>query len=131
SNSPADLPTPLPRPSLETLLGRAARLSCPRCGQERLFRRWFAMHPQCPNCRLTFERGHGYYLGSIYINYGLTAILLFTLYMSLHFGVGWSNRQLAIPLGAFCVIFPLVMFRFARAFWLAMDCHFDKSLLEE
>lgn len=131
STSPAPEPAPLPRPSLETLLGRAVRLSCPRCGKSRLFRRWFSMYPQCPNCGLTFEKPHGYYLGSIYLNYGITAAVLFVLYVTLHFGVGWTNRQLALPLGAFCVVFPLIVFRFARAFWLAMDCHIDRSVLEE
>lgn len=89
------------------------------------------MPPRCAHCGLTYERAPGYFLGSAYINYALTAVLLTVMYMLLHFGLGWSNHALAWPLGAFCVLFPLVTFRFARALWLALDCHFDKSVLEE
>ena len=89
------------------------------------------MHDNCPDCKLKYERAPGYFLGSTYINYVVTAILLTATYVTLHFGVGYSNQWLAGPLVAFCVLFPLGFFRYARALWLAIDCYFDASIFEQ
>ena len=118
-----------PRPTPETLLGRALRLRCPKCGEGKLFVGWFTMPERCSVCRLKYERAPGYFLGSSYINYALTAVSLTFLYVSLHFGLGWSNQALMYPLIAYCVLFPLAIFRHARSLWLAIDCYFDKSIL--
>lgn len=123
--------SPIGRPSLETLIGRALKLQCPRCGAGRLFRGWFTMPERCSECRLKFERAPGYFLGSTYINYGLTAVSLTAAYVLLHFGAGLSNRQLFWPLTAFCIAVPLTVFRHARALWLALDSHFDQSILAD
>ncbi len=87
------------------------------------------MPERCSDCRLKYERAPGYFLGSAYINYGLTAVTLIAMYFILHFGLELSNRDLAAPLAIFCVMFPLLIFRYARALWLALDCQFDKSVL--
>ena len=83
------------------------------------------MHESCANCKFKYERAPGYFLGSSYINYGLTTLTLTFGYIGLHFGAGFTNRTLAVPLGAYCVLFPLLCFRHARALWLAMDCFID------
>ncbi|MCH7685813.1 MAG: hypothetical protein IH899_03890, partial [Planctomycetes bacterium] len=43
---------------------------------------------------------------------------------------GYDNRTLLAPLLAYCVLFPLLSFRHARAFWLAMDCYCDSTDFE-
>jgi hypothetical protein len=88
------------------------------------------MYPHCPNCKLKYERAPGYFLGSAYINYGLTAAILTAAYVGLHFVAGYDNRTLFWPLLAFCVGFPLFFFRYARSLWLAMDCYFDAEEFE-
>jgi len=124
-----DESSPPQRPSLETLIRRALRLRCPRCGQGELFTGWFSMPERCSECRLKYERAPGYFLGATYINYGLTSVSLTASYFVLHFGLDLSNRQLAGPLAGFCVVVPLLLFRYARALWLAIDCHIDVSVL--
>jgi uncharacterized protein (DUF983 family) len=120
-----------PRPPLEQLIGRALRLRCPRCGEGGLFRGWFTMHERCADCGLKYERAPGYYLGSAYINYGAIALLTTTAYIGLRFGAGVSTAMLKYPLLAVAVLLPFFTFRHARALWLAMDCHFDASVLAE
>jgi len=110
---------------------RALSLRCPRCGEGPLFRTWFTMHERCSSCGLVFERAPGFFLGSAYVNYAFTAITITALYMGLHFGLELSNAVLAIPLGLYCLLVPLVVFRYARAWWLAMDCYFDVTGAEE
>jgi uncharacterized protein (DUF983 family) len=60
---------------------------CPRCRLGKIFRSSIfffpKMHERCPVCGLKFEREQGYFLGAMYISYGLALaiILLFTILM--------------------------------------------------
>ena len=58
-----------------TILKRGLRLVCPRCGKGRLYHTLFSMVPECPECGLPCEPEMGYYVGAIYINYGLTTLI--------------------------------------------------------
>ncbi len=101
-------------------------LKCPICTCGALFRSLFRMRATCPECDFPFERPSGYFLGSTYINYGATAVLTTISYVVLHFGLGWDKDILLPGLLTFCLIFPLVFFRFARSLWLSLDCYFDR-----
>jgi uncharacterized protein (DUF983 family) len=108
-------------PGWGKLLWRALRLQCPRCGAARVFRGWFAMHDRCPACGRKFNRSPGYFLGSIYFNYGLTAGLVVAAYFSLYFSELVTGGRLLALLTVFIVVFPLWFFRYARSLWLAVD----------
>jgi uncharacterized protein (DUF983 family) len=113
------------KPSLPTVLLRGVRLRCPRCGEGKLFRGWFSMYPNCSGCGLKFQREPGYFLGSIYFNYGLTAFLVTVTYFALFTTTDISPQMLLWSLTAFCVLFPLWFFRYARSLWLGFDHYFD------
>lgn len=115
---------PPPLPFWRTVF-RSGRLRCPRCGDSGLFDGWFTMRPFCDECRLDFRQEPGFYLGSIYFNYGLTALIVTVAYFTLYFGTGLSDRSLLIGLTAFCVLFPLWFFRYARSLWLGFDQYWD------
>ena len=76
--------------------------------------------------RTHYEREPGYFLGSIYVNYGLTALA----------GDGILFRRCSSPAGCppqaalwivagFAVVFPLWFFRYARSLWLGFDHYWD------
>ena len=115
----------------ETAASRAVQLRCPRCGEGDLFRNWFIMYPTCSHCGLRYERAPGYFLGSAYVNYGIIALTLTVMYVGLHFGAEISNEWLAGPLVGYCTLVPLFLFRYARSWWLAMDCYFDPTSFAE
>src|SRR5262249_30566099 len=119
------------RPSLRTQLWRAARLCCPLCGQGRLFRNWFTMCPHCSHCGFHYERGPGYWLGSIYINYGLTALVVTAGFLGLFFSEAIGPTSSLWLCAGFCFLFPLWFFRYARAVWVAVDLYFDPPRTEE
>lgn len=102
-----------------TSIGRGLRLRCPRCGEGRLFRGWFAMNDACSACALDFRQEHGYYVGAMYVNYLATAAVGMTVALLLirHH----PFRVLVGPLLAWAVVFPLVFFRWSRSLWLAME----------
>jgi uncharacterized protein (DUF983 family) len=108
-------------PSRFRVFSRAAQLHCPACGIGPLFRGWFRMHDACPHCGFSYEREPGFYLGSIYLNYGATVILTGALYALLVMGLGLSNETtLAVCLTA-AVLCPILFFHHARSFLLALD----------
>lgn len=123
------------RPQPETLLWRAVRLKCPRCGRGEMFvsgfRGWFQMHECCSVCNFRYGREPGFFLGSIYVNYGLTALITTAVFITLRFGYDLESRVLVFPLLAFCIVFPTLFFPYARALWLALDCLFDSSVYTE
>lgn len=107
-------------PRLRGIL-RAVQLRCPRCGIGPLFRGAFSMHDACPHCGFSYLREPGFYLGSIYLNYGATVILTGGLYALLVLGLGLSNETALTACLATAVLFPIVFFRHARSFLLSLD----------
>lgn len=83
------------------------------------------MNDRCGSCGRVFGRDPGYLLGSIYFNYGVTALLMMAGYFTLYFREIFTNQQRLIVLGAFCLLFPLWFFRYARSLWIAFDECFD------
>src|SRR5262249_37395523 len=107
------------------LVGRALCWKCPVCGEGNLFRGWLTMHDHCSHCGLKFEREPGFFLGSIYFNYGLTALLATIAYVVVY-ATGHSHSwQPKAAILAFVVLFPIVMHRFARALWIGFDQWYD------
>jgi uncharacterized protein (DUF983 family) len=103
------------------LVSRAIRLRCPLCGQGRLFRNWFIMQERCSHCGVKFEREPGFYLGSIYINYGLTALVATIVYPVLRIGWGFPKNPLLLGTMVFVVLFPITWFPWARSLWIGFD----------
>jgi hypothetical protein len=89
------------------------------------------MYPNCSHCGMKYEREPGYFLGSIYFNYGLTAIISLATFFTLYFAADVQPETMQWPLGAFCLIFPLLFFRYARALWLAFDVYWDPTTHSE
>lgn len=111
------------RPGVGRMLGRALRRRCPRCGQGKLFRRWFSIADSCPRCGLRFEREEGAFLGSLALNYavtGLTLIALLVLWMI----VSYPDLDARVALvGAFAIlaVVPLLFYPFSKTLWAAID----------
>ena len=89
-----------------TMLGRALRLRCPRCGRRNVV---FGLVPHAVAVRLVradLRARAGFFLGSIYVNYGLTALLTTVAYIALFAtdAVSASN-ELLWGLTAFCSCF--------------------------
>lgn len=86
-----------------------------------MFRRLLSMNPRCSSCGLWFERESGYFLGSIYVNYAVTAAIATVVYMVPMLWTGHPVTWLIVPAVAFCLLFPIFFFRYARSLWLAIN----------
>lgn len=83
------------------------------------------MNKGCPECGLKYEREPGFFLGSIYFNYGLTALLVVIFYPILLFTRTLPESRLLLGAFIFVLVFPLLFFRYARALWLGFDQWYD------
>ncbi|MCH2373215.1 MAG: hypothetical protein MK538_03465 [Planctomycetes bacterium] len=111
--------------SPRVLIRRALRLRCPVCGEGRPYTGLLNMRRDCEKCRFHFEREYGYFLGSIYLNYGPTAILLTVVFFSL---LGFFDLRLVHQWPFLLVLaigFPLLYYRYARLLWLSLDLRFN------
>jgi uncharacterized protein (DUF983 family) len=111
-------------------LVRGVLLRCPRCGVGPLFHGLFSMRSACPACGLSFAREPGFYLGSIYFNYGFTVVLTGSLYATLVLAGGCSHEVALVACLATAVVFPILFFRHARSLLLALDSSVNEAQLE-
>jgi hypothetical protein len=84
------------------------------------------MRTACELCGLRYERAQGYWVGAIYVNYGVTTtIALLGFFLT---WPGWSMTAELAVWGAFVVLFPLWFFRYSRSLWLAVETFVNPEL---
>ena len=83
------------------------------------------MHERCEGCGLDFQREQGFYLGSIYFNYGVTALAVAVAYPALEFSGTMTPNQALTTCMVIVVVLPLLLFRSARSLWLGFDEFID------
>lgn len=105
------------------ILWRGATKRCPRCGAGHLFRGWFRIVDDCPNCGLHFERESGYWTGAMAINIGVVSLLFVIVLVA---GLALTVPDVpVVPLLAITVpimaIGPIVFYPFSKTIWMAVD----------
>jgi uncharacterized protein (DUF983 family) len=91
------------------------------CGEDRVFEGLWRMRHHCHACRYVYDREPGYFLGAIYVNYGVTCVLALTLFYSLKDAVDWPLSTHLAVFVPFAVVFPLLFFRYSRLLWMSID----------
>jgi uncharacterized protein (DUF983 family) len=105
---------------------------CPRCHSGAIFRssifRGFAkMNEHCPVCNLKFEREEGYFLGAMYISYGLALIVIIGLAGLLWALMHWSiHKSVILAVLLFLPAAPLITL-FSRILWIYLDQTIDPA----
>src|SRR5213593_3361252 len=103
---------------------------CPRCRSGTIFRssifRGIAkMNEHCPVCDLKFEREEGYFLGAMYISYGLALFTIVILAVVLWASTRWSlHRTIVWALLLFLPMAPTLTL-FSRVLWIYLDRPID------
>jgi uncharacterized protein (DUF983 family) len=106
---------------IRRILWRSLRLRCPACGRGRQFRTLFKMNEACSVCGFRFEREQGYFIGSIYINYLTTGLIMIAGCFSLWGFAGIEIGPQLLWWTLFGLGFPLLFFRHARSLFMAVD----------
>jgi hypothetical protein len=79
------------------------------------------MAEACPACRVVLKREAGYFLGSIYFNYGVTCVLAGVAYFGLLFGLRLDKTAALATALLVAIAFPFWFWRYARSLWLMLD----------
>src|ERR1043165_6876459 len=96
---------------------------CPRCRQGEIFRGTMlrgllSMHDRCPVCGLRFEREPGYFIGAMYVSYGIAIPPYLLLVAALWLFAGWPyERALLSAVLIYLPFVPIVM-RLSRVIWI-------------
>jgi len=98
------------------------RQRCPRCLNGPIYRGWIDMHERCPVCELVFEREPGYFVGALYISYGMATIVMGLFMLFLHLLLpAWDLGWVALlAIASFIPLAPMVS-RYARVIWMYFD----------
>jgi uncharacterized protein (DUF983 family) len=103
---------------------------CPRCRAGKMFRgsllRVFPkMHERCPVCELKFEREEGYFLGAMYISYGIGVIMICLFSAGVWLLTRWSlERVVLVGVALFLPFVPLITL-YSRVLWIYLDRSVD------
>jgi len=86
------------------------------------------MHQRCPVCDLKFEREPGYFLGAMYISYGVAVVAIVGLAVMLWLGMRWSLQR--STLWAILLFLPLAppITLFSRVLWIHLDQAMDPEV---
>jgi uncharacterized protein (DUF983 family) len=109
-----------------TRLGRILRLRCPRCGKSNVFhptRFPFVSEPkmkqECEHCGYKFDREPGYFLGAMYVSYGLAVLEgIIAYFLAKYLIFGLSPLTLALITAAAILFCAMWNYRMARVIWL-------------
>jgi len=84
------------------------------------------MNASCPNCALRFEREPGYFVGAMYLSYGLCVPLLACLALVVHLArPTWGFEAVLLSAALLSCPFLPSLFRYSRVLWLHLDRGLD------
>ncbi len=102
---------------------------CPRCREGKIFRRSIVLFPHmnefCPVCGLKFEREQGYFLGAMYISYGIALVVITAFSLLLYRLADWSFEKTVLwAVVLFLPFAPAITF-LSRVVWIYLDRAID------
>ncbi len=116
------------KPHLWQTIVRSGLLRCPDCGQGRFAKNWRETHEECSQCGFDFRVEGGFYLGSIYLNYGLMAVIMLAAGMPLVW-FGYVSPLVASVTGVLLSVpFATLFWRYARSQWLGFGYYIDHNV---
>jgi len=105
---------------------------CPRCRVGKIFHHSIflgfpKMHEECSVCHLRYAREPGYFLGAMYISYGLglPVIALFAFLIWAATG-WWITKDVIWGVVLFLPLAPAITF-LSRVLWIYLDQKFDPA----
>jgi len=123
----------MPNPDNSSTLGAILHQRCPRCREGTIFeysifRGFPKMRKFCSICDLKFQREEGYFLGAMYISFGMALVIIAVIAVLLWTVTGWWITKAVI--WAVVLFLPLApgISLFARVLWIYLDQTFDPDL---
>lgn len=118
-------------------IGEILRFRCPNCGTSKVFYKTAfpvvgvpKMKESCEHCGYHFQKEPGFYLGAMYVSYGLAVLeglIAFLLARNLVFGL----NDITLALVTICAILLCAMwnYRLSRVIWMNVFHKRDQPVL--
>ena len=118
------------KPGALSTLNDILRQRCPRCRVGKIFQHsiFFGfpkMFERCPVCHLLFEREPGYFLGAMYLSYGLGVLIMAPIALLLWALTGWWIARVVLWAAVLFLPFAPTITLFARVLWIYLDQKVD------
>ena len=108
-------------------ISRAIRRRCPRCGGGGIWTSFFRTRPECPHCRLRFDRGESdYFYGAYLLNFvaaELVPVIVFVVALIATWPAPPWNLLTAVTV-VLAIVAPILLYPTTKALWLALDLIF-------
>jgi hypothetical protein len=89
-----------------------------------MFRGRFEMNDPCPVCGLVFQREEGYFLGAMYVSYGLASGIMISFYfLATALLPDWNGTLIALLVMVPYLLLVPAVFRYSRVVWT----HFERA----
>lgn len=109
--------------STPTMIGRALRRRCPRCGTGGVFRTYSELNERCHGCGMLFEREPGFWVGAMVIVTIVTTVVFLAVFIG-----GMVLTAPDIPWGWILgltmtanLAVPILGYSRSKLIWSAMD----------
>lgn len=96
------------------------RLTCPACGQGRIYRSLKVMNHECPTCGVIFEREEGDFLGAMVIAYSVTSVLVAAGVFLMLLLTEMSATQHVLFWTVTATLFLLTTYRNMKGIWIGI-----------
>ena len=104
---------------------------CPRCKRGPIFPPLpagiWAVNDACPACGLPILREAGYFLGAMYVSYGLAVLTILPVSLVLALWLEWPLATVMIVVVVLTLVSVPLLLRYSRAIWLHLDHAIDPS----
>ena len=110
-----------------TLVWRAVRRRCPRCGNRGVWASWLRTNPRCPHCGLVVDRGESdHFYGAYMLNFVAAELVVMIAFVAALLLTWPAPPWNALMAGAivFAIIAPFVLYPLTKGVWLAIDLVF-------
>ena len=120
-------------PSRATPLYRGLRGACPHCGARGIFAGVNDLKDHCPNCRFSYVREEGYWLGAMIVIMAVV-IIIFGTWTVGGLLLTWPDvpwTMLTVVGIGLNIVVPFALYGWSKTIWVGLDMTFNPATIEE
>ena len=112
---------------------------CPKCREGDLFvnkrayqyQNFLDVHDNCPKCNQDFQIEAGFYLGAMFVSYGLTIALTVAVFVAFVVLNIYSLVPFLITAAIVLIITTPIILRVSRSIWIAMSVKYKPNAISD
>jgi uncharacterized protein (DUF983 family) len=114
-------------------------LKCPKCHEGNMFcndkiyqyKGFFNMPDYCTKCNQDFQLEAGFYLGAMFVSYGLTVALNIAVFVAFLIFDAYSLFPYLITAGIVLILTGPFIIKISRSIWIALTIHYDPNAIKD